>query len=211
VLDFTGGYVGAHSIDTPPEELAAKYGYSLDQARQIVELMKQDSGVERPLNLRTFQLAKKYQESGNVLGQHMNTAKNANAAPGMIMCLSFALELFFKSLVLLDRDDVLHIAQLSKTEREQFSIHSIPLLYDQIPDQHKNRLSDIYSARMGVPRLPPARFRSELVEQASNVFLTWRYAHERNSSEALHLNLSVVENLIVAAQLVAVEAKQKPA
>ena len=125
----------------------------------------------------------------------------------MIMCLSFALELLFKALVLIDRDDILDVKQLSKKERESFSVHKIPELFDQIPDAYKQRLADIYCARQAVPRLSTERFRSELLEKANSLFTEWRYVHESESDEPRHVDLQRVTNLLVAAQLLGAEVK----
>lgn len=193
-----------------PEEMVAKYGHTLEQAKEIHAAFTAEKGRVRPLNLRTFLLAQKYFDSAKVLEAHIPKAANANVAPGLILCMSLALELFFKTLVILDRDDLVLLEQMSKQERKNYLIHEIPALYDVIPDAHKDKLSTIYSARMGVPRLSHLRFRTELVEKANDIFLEWRYVHETQGGSPKHLNLGVIENLIVAAQLVTIESK-KPA
>jgi hypothetical protein len=196
-----------HAEIESPEEMVAKYGYTLDQAKQVHTAFLADQGTVRPLNLRTFQLAQKYYESAKVLEGHIPKASNANVAPGLILCMSLALVLFFKTLVILDRDDLIRLDQMSKKERDSYFIHEIPALYDVIPEHYKDKLAVIYSARMGVARLPHDRFRSELVEKANDIFVEWRYVHEEHGGVPKHLNLGVLENLIVSAQLVTIESK----
>ncbi len=196
-----------HAEIESPEEMVAKYGYTLDQAQGVYAAFVAEQGKVRPLNLRTFQLAQKYYESAKVLEGHIPKVANANVAPGLILCMSLALELFFKTLVILDRDDLIHLNQMTKQEREKYFIHEIPALYDAIPDHYKDKLTVIYSARMGVARLPHERFRSELVEKADDIFVEWRYVHEEHGGAPKHLNLGVLENLIVSAQLVTIETK----
>lgn len=62
---------------------------------------------------------------------------------------------------------------------------------------------------MGVPRLRISDFREQLVEKASRIFVDWRYVYENPSGTILHLDLASVDHLVMAAQLVAIEAKQQ--
>jgi hypothetical protein len=192
-----------------PEELVKKFRYTREQAEQIHSIFSEESKKEREIGLQIFQLANKYLESAAALGKHIESAKNANVAPGQIMCLSMALELYFKSLVTLDYSDVMEYSGLPAVLRKKMETHHIPSIFDLISDQHKNRLADIFSARLGVPRLGISEFRAQLVEKASKIFVEWRYVYENDSGTFLHLDLLPVHHLIVASHLVAIEAKRK--
>ena len=192
-----------------PEELVKKFGYSLEQAREIHAVLAEDSKKKREVSLQIFQLANKYLESANSLSKHIETVKNANVVPGQIMCLSMALELYFKCLVILDFSEATQYGELPEALRKKLSTHHIPTIFDLIQDRYKDRLADIFGARMGVPRLSIPDFRAQLVEKASKIFVDWRYIYETEPGTFLHLDLVPVHHLIVATQLVAIESKRK--
>lgn len=192
-----------------PEELVRKFGYSPEQAKEIHAILIEDSKKKREISLQIFQLANKYVESSNALGKHIEAVKNANVAPGQIMCLGMALELYFKCLVVLEYSEITQYGDLPAGLRKKLATHHIPSIFDLIPDQYRDRLADIFGARMGVPRLSIPDFRSQLVEKASKIFVDWRYVYENDSGTFLHLDLVPVHHLVVATQLVAIEAKRK--
>src|SRR5690348_5337079 len=127
-----------------PEELAQKLGYTLDQARQIHAVLAEESKNRREISLQIFQLANNYLESANVLSKHVETAKSANVAPGQVMCLSIALELYFKCLVVLDYSEITEYSGLPASLCEKLQTHHIPSIFDLISDAHKDRLADIF-------------------------------------------------------------------
>lgn len=189
------------------EELVSKFGMTPEQARDFRDALGEEA-KPKEIGLQIFQLANKYLESANALDRHIQSAKNANVVPGQIMCLSMALELYFKALVVLNYGSVVHYSGLPSALRKQLETHHIPTIFDLIATEHKDRLADIYGARLGVPRLDLDEFRSQLVEKASRIFVDWRYVYENSPETILHLDLVPVRHLIVAAQLVAVEAKR---
>lgn len=191
-----------------PEELVKKFGYTLEQATEMHAALTESAKTKREISLQIFQLANKYLESSNALGQHIETVKNANVAPGQIMCLSMALELYFKCLVVLEHSEAFEYSALPASLRKKLETHHIPTIFDLIEDRHKDRLADIFGARMGVPRLNLEDFREQLVEKASRIFVDWRYVYENASGTFMHLDLVPVHHLIMAAQLVAIEAKR---
>jgi|SRR5690242_20706371 len=178
-----------------PEELVKKFGYTLEQAREMHAALLEASKTKREISLQIFQLANKYLESSNALGKHIEAAKNANVAPGQIMCLSMALELYFKCLVVLEHSDTFEYGALPASLRKKLETHHIPTIFDLIEDKHKDRLADIFGARMGVPRLQIPDFREQLVEKASKIFVDWRYVYENPSGGILHLDLIPVHHL----------------
>ena len=189
------------------EELVSKFGMTPEQAQELRNALGEES-KPKEIGLQIFQLANKYLESANALDGHIQASKNANVVPGQIMCLSMALELYFKALVVLNYSNVVHYSGLPAALRKQLETHHIPTIFDLIATAHKDRLADIYGARLGVPRLSIDEFRSQLVEKASRIFVDWRYVYENGPETILHLNLIPVHHLIVAAQLVAVETKR---
>lgn len=191
-----------------PEELVRKYGYSMEQARAVHSAFADAAKVKREVGLQIFQLADKYLESSNALGKHIEATETGNVLPGQVICLSMALELYFKSLVLLDHSDTHEYGGLPARLRKKLETHHIPTIFDLVEDKYKARLSDIFSARMGVPRLTANDFREQLVEKASKIFVEWRYVYAKPPNTHLHLDLSLIHHLIAAVQLVAVEAKK---
>ena len=190
-----------------PEDLVKKHGYTLEQATKILETFNQDENIIKPLNERCFLLAQKYFESSSVLSNHMTIAGNANVGPGLVLCKSISLELFFKTLMIINRDDIVDLSQFTKEEKKSYFEHEIPEIYDCILAPYKDKLITIYSARAGVPKMPHHEFRIKLVEKARDIFVKWRYIHEKSDKSIEHLDLSLVDNLIISAELAAVEIK----
>lgn len=119
-----------------------------------------------------------------------------------------ALELYFKCLVVLEHSEAFEYSALPASLRKKLETHHIPTIFDLIEARHKDRLADIYGARVGVPRLKLEDFRGQLVEKASRIFVDWRYVYENSSGTIMNLDLGPVRHLIMAARLVAIEAKR---
>lgn len=190
-----------------PEQVAKRYGISLEQAKVLHGELTRTPPGSREISLQIFQLAGKYIESANALWKHVEAVKNANVAPGYIMCLSMGLELYFKCLVVLDYAEVYRYSELPESLRKKLSTHHIPSLFDLVPEAQRARLVDIYSARMSKPRLSLIEFREQLVEKASKVFIDWRYVYEDENEAGMGLDLEPINHLITSAMLVAFETK----
>jgi len=191
----------------PLEDLVKNHGYSPEQAAKILEITEQDKNIIKPLNERCFILAQQYFESASALENHINQSGNANVAPGLVLCKSISLELFFKTLMIISRDDIHDLSQFTKEEKKKYFEHEIPEIYDHILAPYKDKLITIYSARMGVTKLKPEEFRKNLVEKARDIFVKWRYIHEKSDKTLEHLDLNLVNNLITATELTIVEIK----
>lgn len=120
-----------------PEDLVKRLGYSPEQARAMHAWFAEAAKVRHEISLQMFALAKKYVESAYVVRKHMDSTRNADFAPGQIMCLSLALELFFKCLVVLEHKDVYQYVHLPAAMRKKLETHHIPTIFDLIEDKHK--------------------------------------------------------------------------
>ena len=190
-----------------PNELVEKHGYTIDDAKAVAEVFNRDKGNIAPLNKRCFEAAKRYLKSSLVLWEQCQTAENADLAPGLVLCKSIALELFFKTLVIIDRDELRSTDDLSDVERNKFRTHVIPKIYDQIDQKYQARIAEVYCEKVGVPLMNAAEFREQLVKKANDTFVKWRYIFETGTNEVAVFEGGLIDSIISATMITIVEVK----
>ncbi len=156
--------------------------------------MKTDDD-KKSLALRAFNDAKKYFESALILEDHISKAGNANVAPGVVLCLLFALELLLKAIVLIDRDEIYATSDLDRDEKKLLDDHEFSKLFDRIPGSIKDAVSLRLSSEFG-SGLDKVELRRRLKKEYKAAFVKWRYIHE--GGDGAKIDISFVKQLFRA-------------
>ena len=139
----------------------------------------------RPLNRMLFMLAKNYADSAKILEDRVQEIKNPDPAPVIIMCLSFAIELLLKCLLIVDKDEIRTVRDMEKAGINRRG-HDYLHLFDRIerPYQeiilkhfakHDSSVQSIESLKLLLGKI------------GSDPFTLWRYVHEQDEIPTFNL------------------------
>jgi hypothetical protein len=158
-----------------------------------------------------YAIATAYAHAGLIVSEHGHRNERIEFTFPAVVCSSFALELFLKFFLMVDR------AERGITERQLDFGHSVPELWKKITTAHKALIAGSFRNSSGTPHTDAPGVRLELFEEAlsglgNKPFVQWRYVHELEdvafmSHEAITL---VVDALGYAAQYV-MKAKREAA
>lgn len=124
-----------------------------------------------------YAIATAYAHSGLLISDHGQTNDRVEFSFPAVVCSSFAIELFLKFFLMLERPD------RNDLVLKQKSGHRLAELWKKILPVHQALIAGMFQNRTGVPLLNASDVRLKLYEDALiNVgeapFIKWRYAHE---------------------------------
>ena len=124
-----------------------------------------------------YAIATAYAHSGLLISNHGNKMDRLEFSFPAIVCSSFAIELFFKFFLMLERAE--SEGPFSKQKPE----HGLGYLWEKIPIVHQALIAGMFRNKTEVPLLDASDRRIELfVEALAHVgdapFVKWRYVHE---------------------------------
>lgn len=125
-----------------------------------------------------YSIASAYADSGLILSQHGDVSDCPEFSFPAIVCSSFAIELFLKFFLILER------AENDELSSKREYGHSLLPLWDMICPAHQALVAGMFHNKTGEPLLNASDRRIELfVEALSHLgkmpFVEWRYIHER--------------------------------
>lgn len=143
-------------------------------------LLIPDSAVPTYINL--FHIACSYNTSAKLVkGQFDETGNVAFLFPS-IVCQSFAIELFLKFFIFLDADKNKTASKLPKKMGHDFS-----KLWNRISSEYQKLISTHYSNAPKPPTITGG-FEEGLSIIGNDSFEKWRYAHEIQNYDFMHLD-----------------------
>jgi hypothetical protein len=124
-----------------------------------------------------FAIATAYAHAGLIVSEHGHRNERIEFTFPAVICSSFALELFLKFFLMVDR------AERGITERQLDFGHSVPDLWRKVTPPHKALIAGSFRNASGTPHMDAPELRMELFEKAlaglgDKPFVQWRYVHE---------------------------------
>lgn len=124
-----------------------------------------------------YAIATAYAHSGLLISDHGKETDRLVFSFPAIVCSSFAIELFLKFFLMLER------AEREEPPSKQKSGHSLGALWKQIHPEHQALIAGMFRNGTGMPLLNASERRIELflvalTEVGEAPFVKWRYAHE---------------------------------
>ncbi|MBL6986874.1 MAG: hypothetical protein ISR72_07525 [Methylobacter sp.] len=124
-----------------------------------------------------YAVATAYAHSGLVISDHGKKADRPEFSFPAVVCSSFAIELFLKFFLMLDKAE-----DVKPPEKHEYG-HHISKLWNKIRPKHQVLIAGMFRNKTGEPSLNASDRRIELfVEALSHVgdapFVKWRYIHE---------------------------------
>lgn len=143
-----------------------------------------------------YALATAYAHAGLIVSSYGDRHERYEFTFPAVVCSSFALELFLKFFLILDRAD------RGVREREFDLGHNVPKLWEKISASHKALIAGSFRNNSGSPHLDAPQLRMELFEKAlvglgDKPFVKWRYVHELDDIEFMsHAAITEVVNAL---------------
>lgn len=124
-----------------------------------------------------YAIATAYAHSGLLISNHGNETDRPEFSFPAIVCSSFAIELFLKFFLMLER------AESEEPSSKRVPGHYLRQLWKKISQEHQALIAGMFRNKTGVPMLNASGRRIELFEEALThvgdaPFIKWRYAHE---------------------------------
>lgn len=124
-----------------------------------------------------YAIATAYAHSGLLISNHAKERDQAELSFPAVVCSSFAIELFFKFFLMLER------TESEEPSSKHESGHRLVQLWKKIRPDHQALIAGMFRNKTKVPLLDASDKRIELfVEALADVgdapFVKWRYAHE---------------------------------
>lgn len=139
-------------------------------------LIPDESQVDYPA---LYAIATAYAHSGLLISAHGKETDRPELSFPAVVCSSFAIELFLKFFLMLERAD----SEESSAKHE--SGHPLEPLWKKIRPAHQALIAGMFRNKTGVPLLNASDKRIELfaeaimhLGEAKGPFVKWRYAHE---------------------------------
>ena len=160
------------------ERLIGHCCYSLNMTfRPAIPSLVLQSGESQTDYATLYALAIAYADSGLLISSHGKEADRPEFSFPAVVCSSFAIELFLKFFLMLER------SESQKPSLKNASGHRLGDLWKQINRTHQALIAGMFQNKTGVPLLNASDRRIEsFVEALTCVgdapFVKWRYAHE---------------------------------
>lgn len=124
-----------------------------------------------------YAIATAYAHSGLLISNHGKETDHHEFSFPAIVCSSFAIELFLKFFLMLER------AESDEPSSKRERVHPLGQLWKKIRPEHQALIAGMFGNKTGVPLLNASDRRIELfVEALTHVgeapFIKWRYPHE---------------------------------
>jgi hypothetical protein len=157
-----------------------------------------------------YGIATAYAQAGLIVSHHGHRSHHPEFAFPAVVCSSFAIELFLKFFLMVDR------VERGDTSQEPDLGHTVPSLWSKVTPTHKDLIAGMFRNSTGEPHTTGADTRLRLFEEALNFlgdkpFVQWRYVHELAeptlmSHEAINL---VLDALGYAAQYLVKKRRER--
>jgi hypothetical protein len=124
-----------------------------------------------------YAIATAYAHSGLLISKHGNETDRPEFSFPAIVCSSFAIELYLKFFLMLDR------VESEEPSSKHQSGHHLGQLWKKIRPEHQTIIAGMFRNQTGTPALNASHRRLELFVEALTYvgeapFIKWRYAHE---------------------------------
>lgn len=124
-----------------------------------------------------YAIATAYAHSGLLISNHGEKSDQFEFTFPAIVCSSFAIELFMKFFLMLDRYDA------KSADQKYDSGHKLDTLWNKIKPDYQALIAGMFRNNTGVPLLNASDRRKELFMEAltdigNTPFIRWRYAYE---------------------------------
>lgn len=139
-----------------------------------------------PIYINVFHIACSYNASAKLIKDQFDKTDNISFLFPSIVCQSFAIELFLKFFIFIDAHNNKTVSTLPKRMGHDFS-----KLWERIPSEYKTLISTHYS-NAPKPATLIGGFKESLNIIGNDSFEKWRYAHEIQSYDFMHLDLTAL-------------------
>lgn len=125
-----------------------------------------------------YHIAYAYNQSGELINNHSEKQKNAAFMFPSIVCKSFAIELLLKFFLVIDHPEICNQQDFKKLELNK---HGFSELWDLISMNFQLEIARHHTNCIG-------RFKKLLEQIGSDSFVKWRYIHESESLNFMHIS-----------------------
>lgn len=124
-----------------------------------------------------YGIATAYAHAGMIVSDHGHRTKHPEYAFPAVVCSSFAIELFLKFFLMVDR------VERGDTSQQPDRGHTIPSLWSKVTQRHKLLIAGMFKNDTGEPHTTGPEIRLQMFEEAlaylgDKPFVQWRYVHE---------------------------------
>jgi hypothetical protein len=154
--------------------------------RETEKMIEPNSNLQRrSLNHVLYLLAKQYIDSANALEDRMVKTRDSSTAPGVILCLSFSIELILKCLLIVDKDEIRTIRDVEEAGIDLRG-HDYLELFERIEAPYKEIILQQLARRDPSIRTIES-LKAILAAIGSDPFTFWRYVYEKDQIPSFNL------------------------